>query len=212
MIKIALADDHTVVREGFRLVLETQPDFYVVGEARDGLEAIKMVEQLKPDVLVVDLMMPGVNGMEVIRQVSKLTRVVVLTMHDQEAYVIEALRNGALGYVLKDATTSELVEAIRQVAIGKCFLSEPFSERQRELFAQVQNQESGDPYDSLTGREREILQLVGQGHSNQEAGEMLQISSRTVEVHRARLMRKLGIKSQTELIRYAIERGLVPKK
>ena len=212
MIKIALADDHTVVREGFRMVLETQPDFQVVGEARDGLEAIRVVEQLKPDVLVVDLMMPGVNGLEVIRQVRKLVRVVVLTMHDQEAYVVEALRNGALGYVLKDATTHELVQAIRQVAFGKCFLSEPFSQRQQEIFEQVQNNESGDPYDSLTMREREILQLVGQGYSNQEAGEMLKISPRTVEVHRARLMRKLGIRSQTELIRVAIERGLVPKK
>ncbi len=212
MIRIVLADDHTVVREGFRMVLETQPDFQVIGEARDGLEAIKVVEQLKPDVLVVDLMMPGVNGMEVIRQVRKLTRVVVLTMHDQEAYVVEALRNGALGYVLKDATTIELVESIRQVAIGKCYLCEPFSMYQQELFEQAHNNESGDPFDTLTGREREILQLVGQGYSNQEAGELLQISSRTVEVHRARLMRKLGIKSQTELIRYAIERGLVPKK
>ena len=212
MIKIGLADDHTVVREGFRMVLETQHDFYVVGEARDGLEAIRLVEQLKPDVLVVDLMMPGVNGIEVIRKVRKLTRMVVLTMHDQEAYVVEALHNGALVYGLKDVTTNELIEAIRQVAIGKCFLSEPFSARQQELFDQVQNHGSGDPYDSLTGREREILQLVGQGYSNQEAGEILQISSRTVEVHRARLMRKLGIKSQTELIRFAIERGLVPKK
>ena len=212
MIKIALADDHTVVREGFRMVLETQPDFLVVGEARDGLEAIRLVEQVKPDVLVVDLMMPGVNGMEVIRKVRKQTRVVVLTMHDQNAYVVEALRNGALGYVLKDATTKELVEAIRQVANGKHFLSAPFSERAGELYALVNNQDSGDPYDSLTGREREILQLVGQGHSNQEAGELLQISVRTVEVHRARLMRKLGVRSQTELIRYAIERGLVTKK
>ena len=212
MIKIALADDHTVVREGFRMVLETQPDFQVIGEARDGLEAIRVVEQLRPDVLVVDLMMPGVNGLEVIRQVRKLVRVVVLTMHDQEAYVVEALRNGALGYVLKDATTHELVQAIRDVALGRCFLSEPFSARQQEIFQQVQNNESGDPYDSLTVREREILQLVGQGYSNQEAGEMLKISPRTVEVHRARLMRKLGIRSQTELIRIAIERGLVPKK
>jgi len=212
MIKIALADDHTVVREGFRMVLETQPDFQVVGEARDGLEAIRLVEQVKPDVLVVDLMMPGVNGMEVIRQVRKQTRVVVLTMHDQDAYVVEALRNGALGFVLKDATTKELIEAIRQVAIGKYFLSEPFSGRQQELFAQVQTNASTDPYETLTDREREILQLVGQGHSNLETGEILQISSRTVEVHRARLMRKLGIKSQTELIRYAIEHGLVLKK
>lgn len=194
------------------MVLQAQPDFQVIGEAGDGLEAIRLVEQVKPDVLVVDLMMPGVNGMEVIRQVCKLTRVVVLTMHDQDAYVVEALRNGALGYVLKDATTTELLEAIRQVANGKQFLSAPFTTRARELWAMVKNQASGDPYDRLTGREREILQLVGQGHSNQGAGELLQISVRTVEVHRARLMRKLGVKNQTELIRYAIERGLVTKK
>jgi len=212
MIRIVLADDHTVVREGFRMVLESQADLQVIGEARNGIEAIQVVEQTRPDVLVVDLMMPGINGLEVIRQVKKITRVVVLSMHDQDAYVVEALRNGALGYVLKDATTRELLEAVRSVAIGKHFLSSPFSVRESELYAQVKNNESGDPYDSLTAREREILLLVGQGYSNQETAELLKISSRTVEVHRARLMRKLEIKSQTELIRYVMERGLTERK
>ena len=211
MIRIVLADDHTVVREGFRMVLETQDEFQVVGEARDGLEAIRLVEQLKPDVLVVDLMMPGINGLEVVRQVRKLTRTVVLTMHDHEAYVLEALRNGAYGYVLKDATTRELVEAIQKAAIGQRFLSAPFADKAIELYAQMNTNENGDPYESLTDREREVLQLVGQGHSNQVVGEMLKISSRTVEVHRAKLMRKLNIKSQTDLIRYAIQRGIIPK-
>jgi DNA-binding NarL/FixJ family response regulator len=211
MIRIVLADDHTVVREGFRMVLETQNDFQVVGEARGGLEAISLVEQLKPDVLVVDLMMPGINGLEVVRQVRKLTHTVVLTMHDHEAYVLEALRNGAFGYVLKDATTKELLEAVRKAAAGQRFLSAPFADKAIELYAQMNSSENEDPYETLTDREREVLQLVGQGHSNQEVGVMLQISPRTVEVHRAKLMRKLNIKSQMDLMRYAIQRGIVPK-
>jgi RNA polymerase sigma factor (sigma-70 family) len=200
MIKIVLADDHTVVREGFRMVLETQAEFQVIGEGRDGLEAIRLVETLKPDVLVVDLMMPGINGLEVVRQVHNHTRVVVLTMHDHESYVLEALRNGAYGYVLKDATPKELVEAIQKAAIGQHYLSAPFAERAIELYAQMNNA-GDDPYENLSDREREVLQLAGQGYSNQEIGEMLKISSRTVEVHRAKLMRKLNIKGQTELIR-----------
>ncbi|PKO04523.1 MAG: DNA-binding response regulator [Chloroflexi bacterium HGW-Chloroflexi-3] len=207
MIKIVLADDHTVVREGFRMVLETQPEFMVIGEACDGLEAIQVVEHLKPDVLVVDLMMPGINGLEVVRQVHRITRVVVLTMHDHESYVLEALRNGAYGYVLKDATPKELVEAIQKAAIGQHYLSAPFADRAIELYAQM-HVNAGDSYDTLSDREREVLQLAGQGYSNQEIGEMLKISSRTVEVHRAKLMRKLNIKGQTELIRYAIQHGL----
>jgi DNA-binding NarL/FixJ family response regulator len=207
MIKIVLADDHTVVREGFRMVLETQAEFQVIGEGRDGLEAIRLVETLKPDVLVVDLMMPGINGLEVVRQVHNHTRVVVLTMHDHESYVLEALRNGAYGYVLKDATPKELVEAIQKAAIGQHYLSAPFADRAIELYAQM-HVNSEDPYDTLSDREREVLQLAGQGFSNQEIGEMLKISSRTVEVHRAKLMRKLNIKGQTELIRYTIQHGL----
>ena len=209
MIKIVLADDHTVVREGFRMVLETQPEFQVIGEARDGLEAIRLVETLKPDVLVVDLMMPGINGLEVVRQVHNHTRVVVLTMHDHESYVLEALRNGAYAYVLKDATPKELVEAIQKAAIGQRYLSAPFAERAIELYAQM-HVNSEDPYETLSDREREVLLLVAQGYSNQVIGEMLQISPRTVEVHRAKLMKKLNIKSQTELIRFAIQRGLTP--
>lgn len=211
MIRIVLADDHTVVREGFRMVLETQNDFLVVGEACGGLEAISLVEQLRPDVLVVDLMMPGINGLEVVRQVRKLTHTVVLTMHDHEAYVLEALRNGAFGYVLKDATTKELLEAVRKAAAGQRYLSAPFADRAIELYAQMNSSENEDPYETLTDREREVLQLVGQGHSNQVVGAMLQISPRTVEVHRAKLMRKLNIKSQMDLMRYAIQRGIVPK-
>ena len=209
MIKIVLADDHTVVREGFRMVLESQADLQVIGEACNGIEAIQVVERLKPDVLVVDLMMPGINGLEVVRQVNRNTHVVVLTMHDHESYVIEALRNGAYGYVLKDATPKELVEAIQKAANGQRYLSAPFADRAIELYAQMHNH-VGDPYESLSDREREVLILVGQGYSNQEVAEMLQISPRTVEVHRANLMRKLNIKNQTELIRYAIQRGLLP--
>ncbi len=211
MIKIVLADDHAVVREGFRMVLENQPGLQVIGEARDGLEAIQVVERLKPDVLVVDLMMPGINGMEVVRQMNKKTRIVVLTMHDHESYVVEALRNGAYGYVLKDSTPKELVEAIQKAAAGQRYLSAPFADKAIEFYIKMKTTKSLDPFDTLSDREREVLQLVGQGYSNQEIGEMLKISPRTVEVHRAKLMRKLDIKNQTELLRYAIQRGLAKK-
>jgi len=153
--------------------------------------------------------MPGINGLEVVRQVHNHTRVVVLTMHDHESYVLEALRNGAYAYVLKDATPKELVEAIQKAAIGQRYLSAPFAERAIELYAQM-HVNSEDPYETLSDREREVLLLVAQGYSNQVIGEMLQISPRTVEVHRAKLMKKLNIKSQTELIRFAIQRGLTP--
>lgn len=208
-IKLVLADDHHVVREGFKMVLESQDDFLVIGEASDGLEAKRLVEQLKPDVLVVDLMMPGINGLEVVRQVNKLTRVVVLSMHNDEAYVVEALRNGALGYVLKDSTKFELITAIRKAAENQHYLSEPFAKKAIEMYTKMASVEDSDPYSTLTTREREVLQLVAQGLSNNEVGLKLSISPRTVEVHRANVMRKLDLKSQADLIRFALKRGLM---
>ena len=209
-IKIVLADDHHIVREGFRMVLEAQPDFLVVGEASDGIEAVRIVEALKPDVLVVDLMMPGLNGLEVAHQLRNKVRIVVLSMHNNEAYVIEALKNGVYGYVLKDATSKEFVKAVQFAAAGKRYLSAPFDEKPIEFYIQNQDAESPDPYDSLTRREREILHLVAQGNSNAEIGDLLQISTRTVEVHRANLMRKLNFHTQAELIRFALQRGILP--
>ncbi|PKO12629.1 MAG: DNA-binding response regulator [Chloroflexi bacterium HGW-Chloroflexi-10] len=208
-IRIVLADDHNIVREGFRLVLEAQPDFQVVGEASAGIEAIRMVEMLRPDVLVLDLMMPGINGMEVIRQVRALTKVVILSMHNNEAYVLESLRNGAHGYVLKDATTKELIQAVIAASQGQRYLSAPFAERAIEVYSRLTDNLETDPLNLITNREREVMILVAQGNSSPQIGEMLGISPRTVEVHRANLMRKLNFRSQTDLIRFAIKHGLL---
>ena len=211
-IKIVLADDHQIVREGFRMVLEAQPDFLVVGEASDGIETIQIVKKLNPDILVVDLMMPGINGLEVARQLRTKVRTVILSMHNNEAYVIEAIRNGVFGYVLKDGTSKELVTAVQYAVAGKHYLSPPFSEKSIETYTLNIIVESKNAYDSLTTREREVFQLVAQGYSSSKIGELLHISSRTVEVHRANMMRKLNFHSQAELIQYALLRGTLPIK
>lgn len=212
-IRIVLADDHPVVRHGVRGLLQAEPGFVVVGEATDGLETVQLVEKLQPEVLVVDLMIPGVNGLEVIRQVrqrSPLIRIVVLSMHANEPYVLEALRNGAAGYVLKDSSAGDLVLAVRQVLAGQRYLSPPLSERAVEAYLQRSRETSFDPYDALTEREREVLHLAAEGLSNPDVAARLSISPRTVETHRANLMRKLGLKTQTDLIRYALKRGILP--
>jgi two-component system, NarL family, response regulator NreC len=211
---ILLADDHRVVREGFRALLESEPDFEIVGETGDGLEAVRLVEQQKPHVLVVDLMMPGLNGLEVARQVtqrSPRTRIVVLSMHANEAYVLEALKNGASAYVLKDASAAELVRAVREAVAGRRYLSPPLSEPAIDSYIErARNSDSLDLYDTLTNREREVLQLAAEGHTNGEIAGRLFISPRTVETHRANVMHKLGLRSQTELVRYALQRGILP--
>jgi two-component system, NarL family, response regulator NreC len=212
--RILLADDHQVVREGFRALLESEPDFEIVGETGDGLEAVRLVEQQKPHVLVVDLMMPGLNGLEVARQVtqrSPRTRIVVLSMHANEAYVLEALKNGASAYVLKDASAAELVRAVREALAGRRYLSPPLSEPAIDSYIErAKSSDSLDLYDTLTNREREVLQLAAEGHTNGEIAGRLFISPRTVETHRANVMHKLGLRSQTELVRYALQRGILP--
>ncbi|HYL79383.1 MAG TPA: response regulator transcription factor [Candidatus Acidoferrum sp.] len=209
---IVLADDHHIVRQGLRSLLETEEGFAVVGETGDGLKVVDLVEQLRPDVLVLDLMMPGLNGMEVTRQVAQRcpkTKVIILSMHANEAYVMEALRNGAVGYVLKDASTSEVVAAVREVTAGRHYLSRPLSERAIETYAQKAQAAPLDMSETLTSREREILQLAAESYSSTEIAARLGISPRTAETHRANLMRKLSLQSQTDLIRYAIRRGLL---
>lgn len=213
MITIVMADDHVVVRQGLRVLLDSQADFEVVAEASDGLQACELVEQLDPDVLVVDLMMPGLNGLDVTRQVRKRsarTQVVVLSMHSNEAYVLEALRNGAIAYVLKESGGTDLVRAVRQAAVRQRFLSPPLSDRAIQSYAERTANSALDPYDSLTSREREVFQLSAEGYSNKEIADRLSISPRTVETHRANLMRKLGLSSRPELIRYALRRGVLP--
>lgn len=213
MIKIVLADDHLVVRQGLRALLSAESDFSVVGEAGDGLEVLRVAERLKPDVLVLDLMMPGLTGLEVSRQVGKLspqTRVVVLSMHANEAYVLETLRNGAYAYVLKDSGAEDLVTAVRQAAAGHRFLSPPLSERAIEAYQFRAGASSADPYETLTDRERQVFQLAAEGHTSTEIAARLGISPRTAETHRTNLMRKLNLRGHSELIRYALRRGIVP--
>lgn len=210
MITILLADDHIVVRQGLRSLIDAVPDFKVIGEASDGQETLQMVQDLKPEVLVLDLMMPGLNGMEITRQVWRMTKVLILSMHANEAYVIEALKKGASGYLLKDGTAAELTQAIRMVAAGQRYLSTPFSDRAISAYLERAKTGTLDPYDALTAREREILQLVAEGYGTSEISERLTISPRTVEAHRANLNRKLDIHSQADLIRFALKKGLLP--
>jgi len=213
MTTIVLADDHHIVRQGLRVLLEGQPDFQLVGEAGDGLEAVQLTERLKPDVLIIDLMMPSLNGLEATRQVSQRsphTRVVILSMHANEAYVLEALRNGAAGYVLKDSSAADLVHAVREVVAGRRYLSSPLSERAIAAYIQKASDVALDPYEILTNREREVLHLAAEGYTNAEIADQLSISPRTAETHRANLMHKLGLRTHTDLIRYALRRGILP--
>ena len=212
MISVLLADDHHVVRQGLRVLLESVPDFSVVGETGDGLEAVDLIKRLNPDVLVVDLMMPGLNGLEVTRRASKAspqTGIVVLSMYGNEAYVLEALRNGADGYVLKSSNTADLIRAVQEVAAGRRYLGPPLSERAIEAYVQKAKETVLDMYETLTAREREILHLAAEGLSSTEVAARLFLSSRTVEAHRANLMHKLDLHTQTDLIRYALQRGIV---
>ena len=172
-----------------------------------------MVESLHPDILVLDLMMGGLNGIEVTRQVSKQspkTAIIILSMYNNEAYVLEALRAGAKGYILKDSTAAELVKAVREAIIGRHYLSMSLSERAIESYVEKSKETYLDPYDTLTTREREVLHLAAQSCTNAEIAERLYISRRTVEVHRANVMHKLGLRSQPQLIRYAMKRGILP--
>lgn len=213
MTKIILAEDHHIVRQGLRALLEAEPGFFVIGEAADGLEALRLAEAEEPDVLVVDVMMPGLSGLEVARQVKERvsqTYVVVLSMYDNEAYVLEALRAGAEAYVLKDATSTELVDAIHDVLSGRRYLSPPLSERAIDTYLQKAEETPLEPYETLTSREREVLHLVAEGYTSAEVAEQLHISPRTVETHRANMMRKLDLDSQTDVIRYALRRGIIP--
>jgi DNA-binding NarL/FixJ family response regulator len=212
-VTIILADDHHMMRQGLRMLLEAEEDFRVVAEAGDGLEAAQLAERFTPDVIIVDVMIPGLNGLEVTRQVGKRsphTRVIMLSMYSNEAYVLEALRNGAAGYVLKEASATDLIRAVREVIAGRRYLSPPLSEHAIEAYVQKAQDDLLDPYETLTTREREVLQLAAEGRTNADIAAALCVSPRTVETHRAHLMHKLGLHSQADLIRYALRRGILP--
>jgi two-component system, NarL family, response regulator NreC len=212
-VTILLADDHHVVRQGLRALLHTQPGFLVVGEESDGLRVAEAAARLAPDILVMDLAMPGLDGMEVIERVRRdapQTRIVVLSVYSDEVHVMEALRRGAGAYVVKAAQSADLATAIREVMKGRRYLSPPLP---ASILADVRRAPDAgrlDVYETLTSREREVLHLSADGLSNPEIAVRLGISTRTVETHRANLLRKLGLRGQTELVRYAVRRGIVP--
>ena len=214
MITIVLVDDHPVVRQGVRTVLEGRADYVVVGEAEDGLAALALVAALTPDLLILDLMLPGLNGLEVTRRVRAThprTQVLLLSLHSQEPYVLEALRAGAAGYVLKSAPTAVLLEAVQTVVGGGRYLSPPLTERAIDVYVRKVDAAAGpfDGYKLLTAREREVLQLAAEGQGHAAIAERLTISPRTAETHRTNLMRKLGLRSQAELVHYAIRQGVI---
>ena len=207
-IQLVLVEDHGLVRSALRALIESTPGLHVVAEAGDGQGAIAAAERHGPDVVVLDLMMPGSSGLSVIERLSAGgAAVVVLTMHANSAYVVEALRNGALGFVPKDAEAGALVTAIRKAARGERYVGVELSERERQA---IEAGDSEDPLARLTDRERQTFHLAVQGLSNAEVADKLFISRRTSEKHRARLLRKLGLRTQGDLIRFAVVNGLLP--
>ncbi len=213
-IRILLADDHAILREGIRALLEDQPDMAVVGEAADGRRAVELACELTPDVVVMDIGMPLLNGLEATRQIKRncpRVAVLVLTMHDNEEYVSQLLAEGAAGYVLKRAASSELVSAIRAVAAGQSYLSPSVTRLLIESYVGRQPAAPAivDPFDTLTAREREVLQLVAEGHTNSQIAKLLNISLKTVKAHRSHLMQKLSLHDRGDLIKLAIQRGII---
>ncbi|MFQ5666679.1 MAG: response regulator [Candidatus Binatia bacterium] len=209
---ILLADDHPMVRLGLRAALQTEPEFRVVGETGDGQEVLSLVQRLCPNVLVLDLVMPGIRGLDILRNIQRrapCTRVVVLTVYADEAYVATALKGGAIGYVVKGSPAAEVIKAVREGSQGRCYLSAPLSEASLKRYLRKAEGSMLDPYETLTTREREVLHLVAEGHTSAVIAARLYISTRTVESHRANLMGKLGLHSPTELVRYALRRGIL---
>ncbi len=212
-IRILLADDHTVVREGLRALLERESDMQVVAEAADGREAVRLTAENHPDIVVMDLAMPTMNGMEATRRIlaaSPRVGVVILSMHQDESYVLGALNAGAKGYLLKDSIRSEVLQAIRTVSAGRSFLTKRIAHiLQEDYVSQLRQRGLEDRYELLSDREREILQMVAEGRANKEVASLLNVSPTTVETHRAHILQKLNIHSVPELILYAVRKGII---
>jgi DNA-binding NarL/FixJ family response regulator len=207
-VRIVLADDHTIIRQGLKVMLESE-GFQVVGEAANGYEALKTCETLRPEVAVLDISMPLLNGLDAAREILKAeprTKIILLTVHTQDRYVLQSLRVGVSGYLLKDNAAEELVQAIRAVCRGNMYLTSAVSRTVVQAFLSARN-DSGEP---LTPRERQVLQLIAEGKTMKEVGAILGVSSRTADSHRTNIMNKLGIHDTASLVRYAISIGLVP--
>ena len=212
-LEILIGDDHTLVRQGLRKIIEEQPDWTVVGEAGDGREAVRQALQLKPDVIIVDIGMPLLNGIEATSQITRRlseARVLILSMHLDEAYITRSLQAGARGYLLKDSADTDLVRAVTAVAAGKSFFSPAVARIMLDDYVQhLADKGIEDRYDSLSEREREVFQLVAEGYSGKEVASMLDISPATVETHRAHIMEKLDVHSTAEIVLRAVRRGII---
>jgi DNA-binding NarL/FixJ family response regulator len=213
--RIVIAEDHTILREGLKMLLSSNPELEVAGEAGDGLEAVRMVEMIKPDLILMDLSMPRMNGMGAIQEIKKQspgTKILVLTVHRTEEYILATLKAGADGYVLKDATHSELMLAIECIFSGKSYLSPGISEKVIEGYLEGRKTvKTASSWDTLTQREREILKMIAEGYKNKDIADYLCISAKTVEKHRANLMKKLDLHSASSLTAFAMDKGLVTK-
>lgn len=212
-VRVLMADDHTMFREGVRLLLETRGGFEVVGEAATGKEAVELARSLRPDVIVMDIGMPGMNGLDATRLIqadNPSSRVLILTMHDTDEYFFSALDAGASGYVLKEAASNDLVNAIESVSRGGMFLYPSLATKLvEEYLRRVGSGEERSSYDALTPRERQVLQLIGEGRTNQEIAEKLGLSVHTVQTHRVHIMNKLGLHNRAQLVSYAARLGLL---
>jgi len=212
-LKVLLVDDHALVRRGFRRMLEDEPTFEVVGEASDGLEAVKRAQELRPEVIVMDCALPQMNGIEATRHILKSlpeTAVLMLSMHSDESYVLRALKAGARGYLLKDSAEADLIKAVHAVAGGKSFFSPAVSKVLLDDYVRkLRRSGTEDAYDLLTPREREVLQLIAEGKSNKDIANLLNLSVYTVESHRSNLMQKLNVRGLPELILYAVRKGII---
>jgi two-component system, NarL family, response regulator NreC len=212
-VRILLGDDHTLVRQGFRKILEGQPDWEVVGEVNNGRDAVREVASAKPDVVVLDIGMPLLNGIEATRQIvrrSPNTQILILSMHSDEAYITQALKAGARGYLLKDSADTELIRGVAAVAAGKSFFSPAVAKVMLDDYVRhLADKGIVDRFESLSEREREVFQLVAEGHSNKEIADLLSVSPATIETHRAHILQKLDVHNTAELVLYAVRRGVI---
>ena len=212
-VRILLGDDHTLVRHGFRKILEEQPGWTVVGEASDGRDAVSQALALQPDVVVLDIGMPLLNGIEATRQIARRfpkINILILSMHSEEAYITQAMQAGARGYLLKDSADTDLIRAVVAVAAGKSFFSPAVAKVMLDNYVRhLADKGIVDRFDSLSEREREIFQLIAEAHSNKEIADLLSVSPATVETHRAHILQKLDVHNTAELVLYAVRRGVI---